>query len=233
METLIETIGYLIKKEHLSSVKNYNYSNSSVFENSKPFPGYYGNNIPSESHNTSFFLLTSKLYSFEEIAKVSRKVKDIFKYDFNASPGKISFKISKYNCIRIKYLKNINLLSQLQALYFEEGIKFLKNKNIDSNGTIKIHKSFYIKEIENGLYIDLEEESKCYFELPELLLLKDFSLITKNIKNNLDNNQFDAALGLFYRNKGIVYIVRIYDKHKETDRIKSIKKMYLDEIKKL
>ncbi|MDA3780584.1 MAG: hypothetical protein PF487_10260, partial [Bacteroidales bacterium] len=75
MESIIETIGYLIKEEFLSSVENYNYSNTSVISNSQPFPGYYGNDVPSESHIPSFFLLTSKLYSFEEISKITKNVK--------------------------------------------------------------------------------------------------------------------------------------------------------------
>ncbi len=232
METIIETIGYIIKEEYLSSIKDYNFANTLVLKNTQPFPGYYGNNLPSNSHSPSFFLLTSKSYSFEEIARISKKVKEIFKYDFNASSGNIFIKANKYNCIRIKYLKSINLISQLQALYIDEGIKFLRIKSVHSQGIIKIHKNFYIKEIDDDIYTDMEEESKCYFELPVLLSISEFKTYTKNIKNNLDNNLFDAACGLFYRSKGIVYVVRIYDKQKDLERIKLIREMYLDEIKK-
>ena len=59
-----------------------------------------------------------------------------------------------------------------------------------------------------------------------------FKKITLDIKNNVDNINFDAAQGVFYRKCGIVDVVRIYDQDKNVERLTTLRKLYLDEINK-
>ena len=178
------------------------------------------------------FLIVTKEHSFEEIARITKKIKQNFQYDFNASIGHIYFKTSSYTCIRIKYLKSFTFLPELQGLYQEHGIKFAKQKMIDSKGLIVINKHFYVSEPEEGLYDDLEEDSKFYIEVPKDLPWDVFKEFTLSIKNNIDNSDFDAAQGVFYRKEGIVEVVRIYICEGEMDKIKTIHKLYIDMIKK-
>jgi len=56
--------------------------------------------------------------------------------------------------------------------------------------------------------------------------------VTFDIKNNLDNNNFDAALGFIFL-KEMRELVRIYTHHCSTERLKAIREKYLEEIKKL
>lgn len=231
--TLIETTGYIKKEQNLTTVENNIIPGTLVLESLHPFPGYHGENLPEKSKPRSLFFVVSKDYTFEEIARITKKIKQNFQYDFNASIGHIYFKTTEYTCIRIKYLKSFTFLSELQGLYQDYGVKFAKQKMIDSKGLIVIKKHFLIDEIEEGLYNDLEEDSKFYIELPTDLpweLFKDFTL---KIKNNIDNSDFVAAQGVFYRKQGIVEVVRLYICEGEMDKIKTIRKMYMDMIQKI
>ena len=95
-------------------------------------------------------------------------------------------------------------------MYQENGIKLAKQKTIDTLGLIIIRKNFIVKELEEGIYDDLEEDSKFYIELPKELSWEMFKEFTLNIKNNVDNSDFDAAKGVFYRKREIVEVVRLY-----------------------
>lgn len=227
--TLIETFGYIKKEENLITVENNIIPNTFVLESQQEFPGYHGN-IPDKSQPRSLFLITSKEYSFEETARTAKKLRIKIKHDFNASPGNIYLKSEILPCIRIKYLQSFTFIPELQNLLKDEGIKFQKKRGIHSSGLIVINKQFYVCEREEGLYKDLEDESKCYLELPVKLSQEKFKEFTISIKNNIDNNNFDAAQGVFYRRKGIIDVVRIYDLEKNVDRMRALRKYYLEEI---
>jgi len=231
-QILIETVGYIKKEVNLTTVENNIIPNTFVLESLHPFPGYHGANLPEKLRPRSLFLIVTKEHSFEEIARITKKIKQNFQYDFNACVGHIYFKTSSYTCIRIKYLKSFTFLPELQGLFKEHGIKFAKQKMIDSKGLIVINKHFYVNELEEGLYDDLEEDSKFYIELPQDIPWDVFKEYTLSIKNNIDNSDFDAAQGVFYRKEGIVEVVRIYICEGETDKIKTIHKLYIDKIKK-
>ncbi len=231
-KTWIETVGYIKKEQNLTTVNNNILKNSFVLESLNPFRDYHGVDLPEKSRPNSLFLILSKEYSFELIARITKKISQNFQFDFNASVGHIHFKTSTYPCIRVKYLKSFTFLPELQNLYQENGIKFAKQKMIDSPGLIVIHKHFYIDELEDGIYDDLEEDSKFYIEIPKDLPWDIFKDFTQKIKNNLDNRDFDAAQGVFYRKKGIVEVVRLYICEGQIEKIKTIQKLYIDLIEK-
>ncbi len=231
-KVLIETIGYIKKEATLSTVENNIIPNTFVLESLHPFPGYHGENLPEKSRPRSLFLIISKGPSFKDIARITKKIKKDFKYDFNASVGNIFFKTTSYDCIRIKYLESFTFLPELQALFQNEGVKFAKQKLLNSRGLIIINKSFYIEELQESIYNDLEENSKFYIELPVDLKWDDFKEFTASIKNNIDNSNFAAAQGVFYRKHGIIEVVRLYICKGERDKLEIIQKMYIEHIKK-
>lgn len=229
---LIETMGYIKKQENLTTVESNIIPNTFVLESLHPFPGYHGENLPEKSTPRSLFLIISKEISLEEISRITKKIKKKFNYDFNASPGNIYTKTSTYHCIRIKYLKSFTFLPELMNLYQDEGIKFAKAKSFDAKGLIIINKSFFVENIEETIYKDNIEASKYYIEVPVDLPWNEFVEATNKIKNNVSNSNFDAAQGVFYRNEGIVEVIRLYTGEGEYEKIKQIQKMYLDYIEK-
>lgn len=229
---LIETMGYIKKEAHLSTVKDNIVPNTFVLESLHPYPGYHGKNLPEQSGPRSLFLILSNDYTFEDIARITKRIKEKVSYDFNASIGNIYFKTNSYSCIRIKYLKSFSFLPELQSLYQQEGVKFAKQKSIDKEGLIIIKKHFAVEELEEGIYRDIAEDSKFYIELPEDLKWDTFKDYTLYIRNNIDGSNFDAAQGVFYRNGGIIELVRLYICEGEFDMVGKIRKMYLDQIDK-
>ena len=115
-QILVETIGYIKKEQNLTTVENNIIPNTFVLESIHPFPGYHGANLPEKSKPRSLFLVVTKEHTFEEIARITKKIKQDFKYDFDASLGHIYFKTTSYTCIRIKYLKSFG--GQWRSLFF-------------------------------------------------------------------------------------------------------------------
>ena len=181
-KVLIETMGYIKKEANLSTVENNIIPNTLVLESLNPYPDYHGKNLPEQSTPRSLFLIVNKDYSFEEVARIIKKIKGEFQFDFNASQGNIYFKTTSYSCIRIKYLKSYTFLPELQQKFQSEGISFAKKKLINSTGIIVIKKHFYVDEIEEGVYRDLDENSKFYNDLPVALPWGDFKENIARIK---------------------------------------------------
>jgi len=229
---IIEVTGYIKKRETLTSIEGNIASNTCVLESLQPFPGYHGKNLPDESEPRSLFLLITNNYSFEDIARMTKKIDRDFPYDFNASIGTIYIQPYTYKCIRIKYLASFSLLPDMQEMFIREGVKFLKYKSIEDKAIIVVNKNFLVEEQEPGIYRDLEDKSKSYIELPEKLDWETFSDFTFHIKNNLLDNNFDAALGVFYRIAGITDMVRVYDRDNGVEKMKTLKSRYEEEVRK-
>lgn len=229
---LIETRGYIKKKVSLTAVENNTIPNTLVLESLHPFPGYHGANLPDKSSPRSLFLVLNKECLTENLARITKKIKSDFKYDFNASQGNIYTKTTSYPCIRIKYLQSFTFLPELMLSFQEAGIKFAKHKSFNAEGLIVINKSFFVENIDEGIYKDNYENSKFYVEVPVDLEWDKFVEITKHIKNNVEGSGFDAALGAFYRRNGIVEIIRLYIHEEEHEKVKVIRQMYLDCIAK-
>ena len=102
---------------------------------------------------------------------------------------------------------------------------------IDEDCTITIFKTFKLAEFGNGLYRDLFDKEKLYIRLKNEVNWKRFDSVTKKIKYNLKNAEFDAALGVIYRFAGPENVVRIYDKDTTYQRAIELRKSYLKEVK--
>jgi hypothetical protein len=72
-----------------------------------------------------------------------------------------------------------------------------------------------------------------YFQLPRPLKWNDFETITLDIKRNMEDINFDAALATLYRKNGMVDYIRIYDNECSKDKLDQIRKKYLQRMKKL
>jgi hypothetical protein len=230
---IVEVTGYIKKKEKLVPVGDNIVQNTCVLESLYPFPGYYGNNFPDKSQPRSIFFVLGESYTFEEIGRKTKNIKKRFKHDFNASDGKIIITPYENECIRIKYLRSFNFLPELQREYIKENVRFHKEKEFNKEAIIKINKVFQVFEEDEGIYRDAEDDFKCYLEVPEKLEWEKFASITADIKNNLVNNRFDAAQGVFFRSNEIVDVIRIFDQEKEIQKMRKLRNMYLEEIRRI
>ena len=230
---LVEVCGYIKKQETLATIDNNILPNSWVLESLHPFPGYHGKNLPDEANPRSLFLMVNNGYTFEEVARISREIHKNFPHSFNATEGTIYFKPYTYPCIRLKYLSSFKYIPQLQEFFEQHGVKFMKKREMKKEALIQINKNFLVEEEqESGVYRDMNNRVKCYVEIPQKVEWEDFKQYTRNIKNNLVDNNFDAALGVFYRKKGIVDVVRIYEQDRSLEKLQILKQYYEEEIRK-
>lgn len=226
MGQIIEICGCIKKQENLATLEHNILDNTWVLETTRPFPGYHGKNLPDESNPRSLFLVLDEEYSFEDIWRITAKVKGQFQGDFDATAASIFFRPYTYQAIRLKYLSSFDLIPQLQHLYAHEGVRFMKYRYLEREAIIQVKKVFELICHEEGIYQDRESDIKYYFEIPDQLKWKDFKEYTARVKNNVIDYNFDAALGIFYRYQGIVDVVRIFDRRASLEKVRLLRQKY-------
>jgi hypothetical protein len=233
-KTTIETLGYILKEELLTSVKNNMVQDTLVFETQNPFPGYHGKHLPGAAHKPEFiYFVTKEKYSTEHIFRTAEKVKKYFGQDINIARTELTLFNRNYNSFRIKGSMESTRLQELLSCFKSEGIKFEKYRKIEANALIRIQKTFWIEEKAEGIFYDLEEPMAYFLKSPSYINWDEFKTITLRIKNNSEYSNFDAALGLFYVRHRVVDFVRIFDKDPGLEKLKSIQEKYFNEIKRL
>ena len=196
----------------------------------EPFPGYHGENLPSDPIPRSIFMATSRMYSDEEILRISEKISLTCKTCFSATPAVITVYKEDYPTIRLWGLESYEFIPELQESFKNEGIEFRKKKNVKDVALVNIKKAFHIQEIEEGIYKDISTPKMFYLKIP-YISWNLFEEITKHIKNNIDNKNFDAALGMFYMHK-MVDVVRLFGKEMEISYLMMLRDKYIKEIEK-
>ncbi len=226
----IATVGNITKKEQLHSV-DLEKCKTLVLETSVPFPGYHGMNLPEKVINGSQFLLTKSNYTDEVIIRAIQSVKSQSGLTFDATPSTITFQNKPVGAIRFKML-HYNDIPNVVQLFKKFDISFKEKKKVSPyDSIISIRKFFKFTKLEEGIYQDLENKNQYYIHIPKVLSWDDFENITLNIKYNLEDSNFDAALVYVYSEKGIVDFVRIFCLDNNIEMLKQVRKKYLEKIK--
>lgn len=231
-ECLHEFTGSIIKEETIKPIPKKGLPKTGVYEAEESYPGYYG--LEDEGMGTNFiYLTTKKTHSYEEIKRMESRIKKHCDYNFDLASGSLDIYNSLRPTIRIKYLDSYDNLKDLQMFMKDEHIKFEKReKGVHNKTLIKTDKVFLVKEMEDGIYLDQDEEEIAYIRLAKHLKWKEFESLTKQVKNNWSGKGFDAALAHFNRYKSIEELVRIYSKDLNIEFLKNIQKAYQHHIKK-
>ena len=229
-KVIIETIGTIEKKESLVTVGY----DDLVLESLHPFPGYHGDTVPDTMKPKSLFFITRSKYTEEKIIRITQKIKKDTKLEFDGSPGLVTLYNMLNPCIRIKGLDDFEGVPDILNAYKSEGIEFMTNRNIEPySGIIKIKKYFLLEPITNCTFQDVEVPAMHYFTIPTQLRWNHFERMTLDLKRQLEDDNWDAALGSFYRKTGLVDVIRIYDEMGTRERLNEIRSGYSRAIKKL
>jgi hypothetical protein len=233
LNNVIETIGSITKMEILESVR-YNVLNETlVLKNLIPFPGYSRkNDTLNFCKNQESILITLRYqYPSDKINRIFKKLVAEKIIKGFPSYGEINMSGLIYPCIRLKGLPNYSLIPYIQQFFQKNELQLMNYKDINGPAIIKIFKSFRIIKIAEGLYRDANDLEKIYIRIPLSMIWNDFDEVTKKIKLNIANPNFDAALGAIYRFYGSENVIRIYDKEITFEKARNLKMMYLKEIK--
>ena len=227
---LLETIGTIEKKEMLGPVGY----KELVLETFHPFPGYHGTTVPDHTTPYSLFAITRSKYTDEKIIRAIQKIKNDHHFKFDATPGLVTLYNMLNPCIRFKDIKSYDEVPAILKAFVDEGIEFMSNRNIEPfTGIIKVRKYFLVEVISDNFFKDVEEVNMHYFTIPLQLRFNQFEKITIDLKHNLEDSRFDAALGTIYRKSGVIDVIRIYDDKCSPERLDMIRTKYLQAIHNL
>ena len=224
-------MGSIAKVEKLETLDSNILENTLALEEVEPFPGYHGANLPSGYNPTAVYLIIKKKLSSIKIIRITQEIRKYFKHEFDGTAANICINNDVFSAIRLRNLENIKILPELQKNYMYEGIKFVKKRKIKGDGIIELKKHFELEALGEGIYKDLEDPLMYYLRIPRHLSWQVFLEITTSIKHNLDNLNFDGALGSIFL-KDIIDVVRIFAKDMELEDLSKIHQQYLDELRK-
>ncbi|MFO7615573.1 MAG: hypothetical protein R6W71_13145 [Bacteroidales bacterium] len=229
-KVILETLGTLEKKEMLGPV---GYPEL-VLEAFHPYPGYHGTTVPDKDTPKSLFAITRSKYTDEKLIRVTQKIKQEHGLKFDGSPGMVSLFNMLNPCIRFKEVGKYEDVPVILKAYQDEGIEFMANRKIEPfAGIIKVKKYFLIHVITNCTFQDVEEPNMHYFSIPMQLRFTQFEKISLDLKRNLENPKFDAALATIYRKTGLIDLIRIYDEKCTPERLNLIRTKYIQAIGKI
>jgi hypothetical protein len=228
-----EVFGMLEKTETLFTIHEKTLPGSLVFESLAPFPGYY-TDVPNDSKPVYLYIGLDKEYSVFDIERANQAVKKVYNWSFEAAKAKIIIYDKAYDVVRLRHLDSFDQLAAIQEKFAKNGLKpkMSSNKWKGDNGYIKLHKLFYIKKLDKGIYLDASEDFHSYIILPRKLTPDEFAEITLQVKYNASSSSFDAAAGCFFIKGELKEMVRIYTKKDDPNYLKELQSLYLSRVKK-
>lgn len=233
METnrITDSYGIITKEEKVCSLNANILEGSMVLESLNPFPGYHGKNMPDIEKPRSLFLILEKKYQYLQLGRILRQIRLKKFKSCNAAFGKIKISNHSYYCIRIKNLDCFQSIPEIQKILLNYGISMMKYHPVNADALIEIHKPFLLRQIASELYYkDESDPNHYYFRLSRDLDWAKFKKITLNVKNNIDQNIFDAAKVVVCTIEGPIDMIRIYEIHPTVDRLNIIRARYEYEI---
>ncbi len=223
---LLEITGYIVKEEVVKDLNNFDFGNVAVYEVEDYYPGYYRGLVFEEKPNF-IYIKTIETYSYETIKRIERELKRFLKFSFDLAYASLNLFNEETPCIRVKYLNSFdNLKTLLNALKKTE-LKLAKvERPFHDKAIIKTDKVFLLEQIEDSVFMDMEEKENGYVVLPKHLSWREFEKLSLTVKYNWDGQSFDAAQGIFKRHQGIQDVARIYTKENNAGFMKDVLKAY-------
>lgn len=230
---IIQTIGTIAKEETFAQVEHVADLKHQVLESVRPFPGYHGTNLPGQKDAESYFMITKLHYNDDQLIRAIMQTKKHLSFSYDGAPGFIDLHHETFHVIRIKDLK-AEQLPELVKAFQKEDIEFQKKGKLsEATALLHIRKFFRMEETIEGIFRDKDVPDFAYLEFPSGLHWSTFKSMTEKLKYNIDDNNFDAALGHVYCPKGLLDFVRIYDKAFKVGKLIYIREKYLEYISKL
>lgn len=228
---MLEIYGTVAKEEQVKTVEHSILPNSFVMENLEPFPGYHGENLPTDQGPDTFFLVTTEEHSAEKIFRISHEIRSFTDYSFDGSPAKLCIGNDTYNAIRVRDLHSYEPLEEIQKCFMDAGINFAKHKQVDAQAIIELRKIFTLEKVNEEAYKDKDGKMH-YLKINKQLTWGRFKTLTRWVKNNMVDLNFDAALAVVY-GKEVYDLIRIYDKNPTLERLDLIRKKYFEGLQRI
>jgi hypothetical protein len=226
---VLERFGELTKEEPLSTLApDLIIPDTLVLEATSPFFGYY-NDAPMADKEPYIFFVLEECPSLPAVFRAGLAVKEQVNHPLAADLGTVSMLNYNWPVIRVRDCEKYCRVKRIQQLFESEGIKFKKGqKKIDGQmALIRLQKFFYLRPVGDGFFLDDRDLNKAYFVLPQHLDWEAFKALTTEAKYETSILFFDAAQALYFEDKKIINLVRIYREHLTLDKLRDIRNRYL------
>lgn len=228
----MEVFSNLTKKVTIVSVEEKVIPGSLVFEALNQFPGYY-HETPTKPEPIYIYLVLERQYPLEEVLRATQNIEKEYNWNFDSGKGYMLLGSQLLNVIRLRHLSEIDLVEKIQEAYQKQGIRFLMNKKITGKleAEVKIVKFLNLEKLDEGVYIEWQDENFGYIEIPKFLHYDAFVKVTMDVKYNWEGHEFDAASGSFYKDGRLVEFVRILSNKIDADYLIRLKNLFLEKIR--
>ncbi|MBW6492282.1 MAG: hypothetical protein K0B15_13940 [Lentimicrobium sp.] len=232
----IESLGFVIKKEKVATIESDYKFHELILEDLDPYPGFYDHyHIPmneKEQKPRSIFAVikNNSLDEMDNFIRATVNIKNETGLKFDAVMGLLELQNTTTACIRIN-MDKYEPLPEIISQYSKSGFTFLANRSIKPYiSLISVRKYMIIEEISDRIYRDTEMADIYYIKVDKYLPWEQFEKVSISIRNNWDHKVYDAAQAGVYCKKGVVELVRIYDRETNLERLKYLQDKYEIEI---
>lgn len=206
--------GNLEKSEILSSVNIPADSDNLIFESRSSFFGYYDDLPGVHNDNTYLYLVVDKNHTFIEVHRAVLAVRTDLCCDVDVEYATLYVSHQEYIAVRVRYLKDLSQLPDIQRSLTANGIRFLQGGGkANQTSATKITKYFSLEVKGEGLWLDTIAHNHGYIQLPHRLDLSEFKALVQKVRNNWQGLSFDAGLAALSSPDEVIEAVRIYSKH--------------------
>ncbi len=222
----------ITKEEPLSTLeKDMTARNTCVLESTSPYFGYYQDAELSRPEPFLYPVLEDH-HSLGEVLRKTLAVNNKLNMAIDVAPGKIYLMNKICPVFRIKNINHYRV-KEIQEKFQEEGIIFKKRQRTinDQMAVIRLAKFLFLRQVDDGLYLDADDNTKGYFLLPGYIDWESFKKLTEEAKYETSILFFDAAKGMIFEGEKIRYVTRIYKKNLDLNQLGAIRDRYYKIIK--
>ncbi len=229
----MEVFVNLTKNDTVHALEQKILPGSLVFDSLNPFPGYY-HELPTDADSIYLYMILDNQYPLEEILRATQNIEKQYDWNFDAGKAYITIGTTSLDAIRLRHLPTIDLVEKIQEAYVKQGIKFLMNKQLKGKleARTKIVKFLNLEELEPGIFLNADDTTFAYIQIPKYLDAEEFVKVSMDVKYNWDGHEFDAASASFYKEGTLYEVVRIRSDKMDADYLKAIQKLYDAKINK-
>ncbi len=205
---------------------------SLVFDSLNPFPGYY-HETPMSVRPIYLYMVLDNQYPLEYIIRATQNIEKEYNWNFDAGKSYLTIGSVFLNAIRLRHLPELDLVEKIQEAYIKQGINFLMTKKMKGKleAKVKVVKFLNLEEIGEGVYLNSDDPTFAYIEIPKYLHQEAFLKVSMDVKYNWDGHEFDAARASFYSHGKLYEVVRIRSDQMDLEYLTSIKKLYVEKIR--
>jgi hypothetical protein len=228
MENTIECYGCITKVEKLWCIEEFGIPHTCLLESHDIFPGYY-DRFTRQIKPRYVYIMSKEKLSLEQVTRLTGQIKSGFDRPFDAAYCEISIGNEICGGVRIAGVDDYGAIKELQDAYEKSGLSLKKKvRNIENTeAVIKIRKFFQLEVFSDNVFIDKKQTDIGYFKVPEDLPWEQFVSNIVTLRNNWNDNAFDAAKSFIYQQSMITDLVRIYSKDITGEFLEKLRSAYL------